>query len=539
MESPTGVTSSGKICKLCKKKGDLCHLHGGTPRKESKHWKAEYEKEKKAFIDDYHKVYTSEVWHTPISKNPHFPSFIEWLKGRENEPSPKKISSKSQLAQSKAKSIQSKARATQKYRSTLKLQIPEPDSRVEVFEFMRYIDTLPIPALKEVLLNLDKEQLAYVCYYNKRANKLCSQPYFRSSYIEGMPKEKGGYLYTCGYRFDNAGHEDDAYSIPTAIPNFKNVTMVACGSNHTAFIENDKLYTFGSGMAGQLGYQRAEEYSPTLVPFFDKMNITFVACGGSHTAVITKEGDLYTFGSGQYGQIGNGEMRENNLPFKVGLKNVIMIDCGISNTAAIVKGGDLYTFGFGVFGQLGRTNQYTCATPTLVPNLKECNFVACGGNHTAVITKNGKLYTFGLNHHGQLGRESEEQDSVPGMVNLDNPVSVSCGITHTAVITKNGKLYMFGTGYRGELGLGEIEEVFVPTLVPLEKCVFVSTGGEHTAVITRNGKLYTFGSNSNGELGNGRHIGEKVPTLVPNFQNAIFVACGTDFTGVIAGPQKK
>ncbi len=120
-----------------------------TPRKESKYWKAEYEKEKKAFIDDYHKIYDPNIWHTPISKDPHFPSFREWLKGQEYKKSPKKISPRS-------RAIQSKANATQKYRSILQSKIDilfvSPEGEMAFNE-------IPIPALQEILLNLNSEDL--------------------------------------------------------------------------------------------------------------------------------------------------------------------------------------------------------------------------------------------------------------------------------------------------------------------------------------------------------------------------------------------
>ena len=106
-----------------------------------------------------------------------------------------------------------------------------------------------------------------------------------------------GKLYTFGGNgYGQLGHGtleigggyDPAYiprSIPSLVSNLTNATQVSCGEAHTAVVSNDKLYTFGSGLSGELGFgSGVNRPTPTLVS--DLSNVTMVACGASYTAVI-------------------------------------------------------------------------------------------------------------------------------------------------------------------------------------------------------------------------------------------------------------
>ena len=53
------------------------------------------------------------------------------------------------------------------------------------------------------------------------------------------------------------------------------------------------------------------------------MNITTVTCGSWHTGAVDKDQNLYMWGRGDVGQIGNGQVRAGNYPSKQGLHPVI------------------------------------------------------------------------------------------------------------------------------------------------------------------------------------------------------------------------
>uniref|UniRef100_A0A673XK57 Retinitis pigmentosa GTPase regulator b n=1 Tax=Salmo trutta TaxID=8032 RepID=A0A673XK57_SALTR len=156
------------------------------------------------------------------------------------------------------------------------------------------------------------------------------------------------------------------------------------------------LYTFGERDSGKLGLATGQldgHCVPQLVKGITDQ-VTQVACGGGHTVAVTEE-NLYTFGLGQFGQLGQGTfIFEARLPravdhFRKGRVRQVM--CGENHTAVITDNGLLYTFGDGRHGKLGLgeenfTNQFK---PTLCPRFLKYNVqaVTCGGCHMLVLAK--------------------------------------------------------------------------------------------------------------------------------------------------------
>lgn len=74
--------------------------------------------------------------------------------------------------------------------------------------------------------------------------------------------------------------------------------------------------------------------SPRPILVGSAQRVTTVACGGFHTAVITARGDLYTFGRGDSGQLGHGELNAQLFPLHVKAipQKVSKIACGVNHT---------------------------------------------------------------------------------------------------------------------------------------------------------------------------------------------------------------
>eukprot|EP01126_Amoeba_proteus_P038547 TRINITY_DN4024_c0_g1_i32.p1 TRINITY_DN4024_c0_g1~~TRINITY_DN4024_c0_g1_i32.p1 ORF type:complete len:147 (-),score=27.20 TRINITY_DN4024_c0_g1_i32:2-442(-) len=70
--------------------------------------------------------------------------------------------------------------------------------------------------------------------------------------------------------------------------------------------------------------------------------------------------------------------------------------------------GETFSFGYGQDGQLGLGSgeEHNVAIPTAIPGLegKGVRSLSCGYSHVAISTETGELYTFGNNNHYQLGR---------------------------------------------------------------------------------------------------------------------------------------
>merc|ERR1740139_1569469 len=96
------------------------------------------------------------------------------------------------------------------------------------------------------------------------------------------------------------------------------VQQAACGANHSAFVVDGVLYTYGSNKQQQLGRNasEAEATEPGAVST-DNQKVQSVSLGGHHSAAITESGELWTWGWGGsfwYGAGGLGQGTRDQFP---------------------------------------------------------------------------------------------------------------------------------------------------------------------------------------------------------------------------------
>ncbi|XP_031371927.1 ultraviolet-B receptor UVR8 isoform X2 [Punica granatum] len=134
-----------------------------------------------------------------------------------------------------------------------------------------------------------------------------------------------------------------------------------------------------------------------------------IACGGRHSAVITDAGALLTFGWGLYGQCGQGSTDDELSPTCVssllGIP-IVAVAAGLWHTICISADGDVYSFGGNQFGQLGTGSDQAETLPRLLDaSILEnvhTKAVSCGARHSAVIADDGKVFCWGWNKYGQM-----------------------------------------------------------------------------------------------------------------------------------------
>ncbi|CAL1370614.1 unnamed protein product [Linum trigynum] len=271
------------------------------------------------------------------------------------------------------------------------------------------------------------------------------------------------------------------------------VYRIACGSNHAALVtRHGEIFSWGQGLGGRLGHGKEVDVPlPTLIDGLSGMNVDVIACGEYHTCAVTLSGDLYTWGDGthNYGLLGHGSEVSHWVPKRVSgnieATYVSSVSCGSWHTAAVTSSGQLFTFGDGTFGTLGHGDRISTSVPREVESLRGMRVkkVACGLWHTAVVA------------------EEVITDPLSG--------EVSAG-------PSSGKLFTWGNGDEGCLGHGDENPRLIPeqvvTLVDENVCQ-VACGHNLTVVLTILGQVYTMGSSTYGQLGCPKANG-KLPNLV-------------------------
>lgn len=118
------------------------------------------------------------------------------------------------------------------------------------------------------------------------------------------------------------------------------------------------------------------------------------------------------------------------------------VAAGLWHTVCTSADGDVYSFGGNQFGQLGTGSDQAEIVPKLVEasklENKHARGVSCGARHSAVITDKGDVFCWGWNKYGQLGLGDSTDRNVPCQVPVEayNPLNVSCGWWHTLVLAE-------------------------------------------------------------------------------------------------------
>uniref|UniRef100_A0A8D2DGP2 X-linked retinitis pigmentosa GTPase regulator n=1 Tax=Sciurus vulgaris TaxID=55149 RepID=A0A8D2DGP2_SCIVU len=188
-----------------------------------------------------------------------------------------------------------------------------------------------------------------------------------------------------------------------------NIKQLSAGSNTSAALTEDGiLFMWGDNSEGQIGLKNMNNVCVPHQVTIGKP-ISWISCGYYHSAFVTTDGELYTFGEPENGKLGlpSQMLINHRIPQLVAKipEKVIQVACGGGHTVVLTE-KTVYTFGLGQFGQLGLgTFLFETSEPKVIANIKDqrVSYIACGENHTALITDVGLMYTFGDGRHGKLG----------------------------------------------------------------------------------------------------------------------------------------
>lgn len=339
------------------------------------------------------------------------------------------------------------------------------------------------------------------------------------------------------------------------------------------------VWTWGSDVYGRLGHgtEDAHRGRPTEVKALAKTQLAAATCGSAHNVVVDKAGQVLTWGKCHYGQLGHGEMDQNELvPRPVeALRGVQVrrVAAGDSHVLAVTAEGGVYTWGVGFYGSLGHGDETSLAVPKPVEKLRGERVASAAGGafHSLAVTEDGRVFVWGRDHCGQLGRKAVRMPDYSAggkgtklvRLNQKEPVElelpsnpsgvisrckvVSACNNHSLLLLESGIILSFGANDLGQLGRKDTPDDsvsnfqidpshFQDTRGTAEDVSFIAAGWSHCAAITASGLLYTWGEGRHGQLGLGHTRGSASPHLVEDFQGKSSivkfsqVSCGDSFT---------
>ncbi|XP_034946431.1 probable E3 ubiquitin-protein ligase HERC4 isoform X2 [Chelonus insularis] len=302
------------------------------------------------------------------------------------------------------------------------------------------------------------------------------------------------------------------------------------------------MFCWGSTAHGELSLGGIEEESilvPREVDFQKATKIKEIACGNNYTIVITEDGEIFSCGNNDYGQLGHDKPRKK-LQLILGLEAFVFrkAACGACHTLAVNEWGQLFSWGCNSDGQLG-LNSYVQieTTPKMVKALgtNVVIQVACGYKHAIALTNNGELYAWGSNDEGQLGIGPEVKAELkPKLVSslAAMPIAfIACGGSHTIVVSKSGAIYVWGKNTFGQLGINSTQNLSYPFQLRTlrnSKVRHVSCGEDFSAFLTADGGVFTCGAGMYGQLGHGTTSNEILPRQIIELMGSVVtqISCG-------------
>jgi alpha-tubulin suppressor-like RCC1 family protein len=314
-----------------------------------------------------------------------------------------------------------------------------------------------------------------------------------------------------------------------------------------------------------------------------------LAAGTGHNLLLD-QGEVWAWGAGTLGELGNGGSVDSSTPVKVsGLRDVVMVAAAINSSFALKADGTVWSWGSNTSRNLGlglTNSSIVNRTPQQITGLSDISWISATSYHCLAVRSDGQLFAWGQNTDGQLGDGTTTERLSPIMVpGLTQIIQADASWFHSVAVDKNGAVYAWGrrgTSSYNPLGDGNLTEdaltpvaitgisdvimvegsqtgtIYLkpdgsvwgagasiapnwntPRILPgLTDIQFIAAGSSHALAIDREGKLFGWGNGATGALGSGQPTGVVAnPREVAIAGDAGVVACsaGQGFSMILDG----
>jgi alpha-tubulin suppressor-like RCC1 family protein len=293
------------------------------------------------------------------------------------------------------------------------------------------------------------------------------------------------------------------------------------------------VWGWGSNSYHQLGdLNQPYSFAPVQIHGLPP-GIVQVAAGFGHSAALAADGSVWTWGHNYFGQLGYPTPGEDSSPTShqvPGLSGVKQVAAGANFTVALRSNGEVWTWGHNNRGQLGDGTHTDRATPARNRAGYGMTQVSAGADY-ALARRPGSVWAWGANDLGQLGNGSATLDSAAPVIvdrRTQNATQIVAGWNHAFAVDPDGSVWAWGSNGNGELGLGFDGAPFgTPQKVPgLAGVTQLAAGTEESMALRSDGTLLVWGTEYYGLRGDGipRSGGLAVPTPVTTVSEVTRIA---------------
>jgi alpha-tubulin suppressor-like RCC1 family protein len=267
--------------------------------------------------------------------------------------------------------------------------------------------------------------------------------------------------------------------------------VVATREAHTLVLKSDgTLWSWGSNNKGQLGDgTTTERDTPVAATALAGVSLASVATGAGHSLALTSDGRVLGWGKNWEGELGRGGHTDHELvPAEVSdLAEVKALAAGRFFSLALKRDGTVWSWGQNSSGQLGDGTDDHRYSPVQAQGLLGVTMIDAGADHAIALKADGTVWTWGANGYGQIGNGDFGVDHrvlTPWQVTgLTGVVAVAAGFRHNLALKDDGTVWGWG-GNANDL-FGD-EQAQVPTpiqLTSLANVAAVASGYWHSFAI--------------------------------------------------------
>ena len=287
------------------------------------------------------------------------------------------------------------------------------------------------------------------------------------SYFTVCIDNEGG-LWSFGYNnYGQLGTGNTTnYNIPQKIKHIPPVRSVSCGCYHALIITNDSnLWSCGYNDHGELclGNKAGNQSKYQQTSF---QQISKISAGGYHSFFQNNKGEIFGCGHNQQGEVGLGHFNHPqinvtlipNLPL-----NIVQFCSGYYHSLFMDSDGNAFSVGHNEYGQLGLGHNNNQNVLNQIPNIPPTRSISCVGYSSYLVDIDGNLWSFGFNGYGQLGHGDKANipTKIECLKNITQTAQGSCGYHFLAKDSQN-KIFVMGRNYERQLGTGDNQSLSSP-----------------------------------------------------------------------------
>jgi len=304
---------------------------------------------------------------------------------------------------------------------------------------MDIFDMLPKDISQMIVSKLDIHSIKLICEISCNFSKFC-QTHLRPILLKNLKCKTDSDI--------------NNFSIKQLISLYDNhnLTIKPSGYYHSLILKDNKIY------------DDDEVVHPKI---FD--DIIQIATSNNHALVLTADGEVYSFGNNDFGQLGLGHNFECNIPQLINnISDVIQISVSDKHSMLLTSDRNVYVCdnGNNLFKQVELDNIVK---------------ISAGFSHSLALTEDGKVYLIDLTN------------SVKLLMDNSDIISISTGYDHSLFLDRKGLIYAFGNNEYGQLGPNE-KIVETPNIITgLDNIVHIVAGNKYSLVLTNEGEVFKFG----------------------------------------------